>query len=119
VLYHFPKKGRHPLNFQESFPGILLQPTSLCPANSTPHFVSSQTSVSRFLIRHCVSTIAARENPRLAILPILKVRGMSDCSSYTWPPCLAIVADILKTYQKLVAASQCEIWQLPQPDATE
>jgi len=43
--------------------------------------------------------------PSLAILAIFKARRMSDCSSCTWPPCLAIVADMLKTSKKLVAAT--------------
>jgi hypothetical protein len=40
----------------------------------------------------------------LVILAILKARRMSDCFSCTRPPCLAIVADMLKTYKTLVAA---------------
>jgi hypothetical protein len=39
-------------------------------------------------------------------LAIFKARRMSDCSSYNRPPCLAIVADMLKTYMILVAASK-------------
>jgi len=78
--------------------------TLLCPGNSTPRFISSRTSVRGFLISCCVSSIAAREIPPLAILAIFKARRMSDCSSCTRPPCLAIVADMLKTSKKLVAA---------------
>jgi len=78
--------------------------TLLCPGDSTPHFFSSQTSVQGFLISCCVSFIAAREIPPLAILAIFKARRMSDCSSCTPPPCLAIVADMLKTSKKSVAA---------------
>jgi len=40
---------------------------------------------------------------------------MSDFSSCTRPPCLAKVADILKTYKKLVAASTYQIRLLPLP----
>jgi hypothetical protein len=38
---------------------------------------------------------------------------MLDCSSCTRPPCLAMVADMLKTYKTLVVAAKSEIWQLP------
>jgi len=58
------------------------------------------------VISCCVSSIAARENPSLAILAMFKARRMSDCSSGTRPPCLAIVADMLKTSKELVAASK-------------
>jgi len=54
-------------------------------------------------------------NPPLAILPIFNTRRMSDCSNCTQPPCLAIVADILKTYMNLVAAFTYEIRLLPLP----
>jgi hypothetical protein len=60
----------------------------------------------------------------LAILDIFKARRMSDCSSCNWPPCLATVAGMWKTYKKLVAASNNEIrllalpYMLPQPPAT-
>jgi len=60
----------------------------------------------RFLISCCISSLAACQNPPLAILAIFKARHMLDCSSCTWPPCLTIVADMLKTYMKLVAASE-------------
>jgi len=89
--------------------------TFLCPRNSTPRFLSSLTSARDFLIRYCVSSVAARENPPLAILAISNARCMSDCSSCTRPPCLAIVADMLKTNKKLVAASSNEIQQWPPP----
>ena len=84
-----------------------------CPANSTSRFLSSWTSVWGFRIRYCVSYLAACENPPVAILAIFKARPMSDCSSCTWLPCLAIVADMLKTYKKLVVASINEIQLLP------
>jgi hypothetical protein len=79
--------------------------TLLCPGNSTPHFFSSRTSARGIWISCCVSSIAARENPPFAILAIFKARCMSDCSSCTRPPCLAIVAYMLKTSKKLVAGS--------------
>jgi len=87
--------------------------TILCPGNSTPCVFSSRTSARGFLMRHFVSSIAARETPSLAILAIFNPRRMSDCSSCTRPPCLAIVADMLKTYKTLDAASNNEIRQLP------
>ena len=40
---------------------------------------------------------------------------MSDYSSCTRPVCLAIVADKLKIYKKLVPASTYQIRQLPLP----
>jgi len=79
--------------------------TLLCLGNSTPCFFSSLTSAWGFLIGCCVSSTAVRENPPLAILAIFKAIRMSECSSCTRPPCLAIVADMLKTSKKLVAAS--------------
>jgi len=57
---------------------------------------------------HFTDAIAARENRPLAIFAIFKARHMSDCSSCTRPPCLAIVAEMLKTYKMLVAASESE-----------
>jgi len=38
--------------------------------------------------------------PSLAIFATFMARGMSDCSNCTRPPCLAIVADMFKTYKK-------------------
>jgi len=66
-------------------------------------------------VRYFVSSIVAREKPSLAILPIFNARRMLDCSSCTRPPCLAIVADMLKTYKTLVDASNNEIRLLPLP----
>jgi len=82
--------------------------------NSTPHCISSRTSVRGFLIRYCVSSIAAHKNSPLAILAIFKARRMSDSSSCTQPTCLAWLADMLKTYKILEAASNNEIRLLPQ-----
>ena len=67
-----------------------------------------------FLIRYCISSIAAHENRSWAILAISKARDNLDCSSCTRPPCLAIVTDMLKTFRKIVAASNNEIRLLPQ-----
>jgi len=79
--------------------------TLLCPGNTSPRFFSSRTLAGGFLISYCVSSIAAGENPSLALLAIFKARRMSDCSSCTRPLCLVIVAHMLKTYKKSVAAS--------------
>jgi len=89
--------------------------TALGPGSSTPRFFSSRTSARCFLNTYWVSSIPARENPPLAILGIFNARRMSDCSSCTRPPCLAIVSDMLKTYKKSVAASSYGIRQLPTP----
>jgi len=76
----------------------------LCPGDSTPRFFSSSTLAWGILIRYCVSSIVACKNLPLAIFAIFKARHMLDCSSCTRPTCLAIVADMLTTYKKLVAA---------------
>jgi len=110
-------QGGHPgMWFQRSIAGCLSIAafTFLCPANSTPRSFSSRTSARGFLMRYCVSSTAARENPSLAILAIFKPRRTSVCSSCTRPPCLAIVADMLNTYKKFVAASNNEMRLLHQ-----
>jgi len=89
--------------------------TFSCPGNPTPGIICSCTSAEDFLIKSCVSSIALCENPPLTILAIFKARRLSDFSRCTRPPCLAIVVEMLKTYQKLVAASTDEIWLLPLP----
>jgi hypothetical protein len=70
------------------------------------------------LICSYISLIAASEKPCLAILAIFKARRILDCSRCTQPPCLGIVADILKTYKTLVLASKSEIRQLAQSHMT-
>jgi hypothetical protein len=45
----------------------------------------------------------------------VKCKCMSDCSSFTQPHCLAILADMLETYKKVVAAVENETWLLPLP----
>jgi len=89
--------------------------TYLCPCHSTPQVFYFGTSAWGLLIRYYVSSIAAHKNPLLASLAIFNARRMSDCSSCAQPLCLAIVADMLKTYKQLVAAFTDLIWQLPQP----
>jgi len=89
--------------------------TLLCPGNSTPCFFASRNSAWGFLIRNDVSSIVARENPPLAILAIFKARPLSDCSSCTRPPYLAIVADTVETYKGSGAASTYQIRLGPQP----
>ena len=107
----FWKERQPSIWFLRTIAGCLLIAafTLLCLGNWTPRFFSSRTSARGFLISCCVSSIAARENPPLAVLAIFKARGMSDCSSCTRPPCLAIVADMLKTSKKLVAASKVRV----------
>jgi len=80
--------------------------TLLSLRNTTPRFFSSRSSARGSFIRRWVSSIAARENPSVGILAILKARHLLDDSNCTRPPCYAIVADMLKTYKKLVAASK-------------
>ena len=81
---------------------------------NTPLHLLSRLGM-RFLIRNCISSIAAREKPSLAIFATFRAWRMLDCSNCTRPPCLAMVADILNTYKKLVAACNDEIRRLPQP----
>jgi len=83
--------------------------TLSCPGDTTPRFFSSQTSLRGLWITCCISSMPACKNPSLAILAIVKARRMLDCSSCTRPSCLAIVADMLKTYKILVAASRVRI----------
>ena len=78
--------------------------TFLWPGNTTSRFFCSCTSSWGFIIRNSISSIVARKNPPVATLAIIKARRMSDCSSCTHPPSLAIVADMLRTYNKLFAA---------------
>jgi len=76
------------------------------PRNITPTFFSSRPSAGCYLNCCCVSSIKAWETLPLAISTIFKARRMSECSSCTWPLCLAIVGDMLKTYKKVFAASK-------------
>jgi len=108
----------HPGNgFWQSIAGCLALATFtlLCSGNSTPRFFSSRTWARGFLIRYCVSSTPARENLPLAMLAMFKARRMSDCSRCTRPLCLAIVADMLNIYKKLVAASNTEMRLWPRP----
>jgi len=79
--------------------------TLLWLRNSTRRIFSSRTFARGFLISCCIFSIVAHENPLLPILAIFKARCMSDYSSCTRPPFLAIIADMLKTSRKLVSAS--------------
>jgi hypothetical protein len=81
----------------------------LCPQNSANKVICSQTLACGFAIRYCVYAIVESRNTLWAILPGFKTRPMKDCCSDTWPPCLAILADMLKTYQKLVVTSKNEV----------
>jgi len=103
--------------FWQSIPGCLSIAafTHVRPGNSSPCFFYTGTSVRGFMNRDWVSSIVACENTPVAILDISNARCKSDCSSWTRPPCHAIVADMLKTYKKWISASNNEIRLLPQP----
>jgi len=77
-------------------------------------FLLFSDSARGVFIRCCVSSIAAPENPPLAIFAICNPMHMSDCCNCTQPLCLAIVADMLKIYKKLIG-SEDEIPRLPLP----
>jgi hypothetical protein len=81
----------------------------LCPGKTTHYFVSSWSLAQGVLMGYRVSSIAARKYPPLAILAIFKVRCVSDCSCCTQPPCLDIVAVMLKTNKPAVVGSKYEI----------
>jgi hypothetical protein len=83
-----------------------------------PSVIPPQALVLDLLIKYCISSIAVHETPPLAVLAILKTRRMSDCSISTSPPWLGILADILKSYKKLVAVTENEICILPLPYTT-
>ena len=87
---------------------LLIVPRTL----NTPLLLSWDLSV-RFLNEIFCFLYCGAQKPCLVLLAIFNARHMLDCSSYTQPPCLAIVADMLKTYKTLVAASNYEIWVLP------
>jgi len=104
---HFGKEGSRPYHVYEPLPGMILSQLSSVNAEETQLLASSVVRLWHkvYLIRCGVSCMAARENPPLAISDICKERRMSECSRCTRPPCLAIVAAMLKTYWKLVAVS--------------
>jgi hypothetical protein len=111
-------QGRHPADwFRRSIARCLSIAafTYSCPGHSTPRFCSSRNLARGFLISNCVSSFPAREKPSIGIFALFKSRRMSDCYNCTRPPCLALVADILNSKKKLVAACNGEIRQLPQP----
>ena len=70
---------------------------------------------ARFLDQVLRFLYGSVRNPPLAIFAIFQARRMSDCSSCTRPPCLAIVADMLKSCRILDAASEGENQRLPLP----
>jgi len=101
-------QGRHPdFWFWQSIAGCLgiATFTLLRPGNSKLRFFSSWTLARGFLMWHCFSSTAVHKNLPLGILAMSQARRRSDCSSCTRPPCLAIVAAMLNSYKKLVAAS--------------
>jgi len=71
--------------------------TFLCPGKTTSIILPTWTSKGGVLIKYCMSSSAALENPPLAFVAIFNWRCISDLSLCTRPSCLAIVADMLKT----------------------
>ena len=90
--------------------------TCLYSELSSPCLLSSWISAQGFLLRYCISSNTVRKIPPLAILATFKARHMLDCSSCNQPPCPAIVANLFKTYKKLVTASPNEIQLLSPPN---
>ena len=80
--------------------------TSFRQGYTTHLMFSSLTPAWCYLIRCCVSSLEARENPSLAILAIFKASRMSECSCCTGPPCLVIVPDMLRPYKNWVTATR-------------
>jgi len=105
------------VEISQTMAGCLSIPALAClyPGNKTPQFISSRTLVGLFFMMYCQLSLTVRENTHLAILATYNARRMSDCSSCKWPYCFLIVADIMKTYMKLVGASKYEIRLLPLP----
>jgi hypothetical protein len=97
--FHFAKEGSRAFGFDEALPGVFVSQSSPISSQEIQHPASSllgpRCVVS--LMRHFVSLIAVHEKPSFAILAIFNARSMSDCSIINRPPCLAIVADMLKT----------------------
>ena len=89
--------------------------TFSCPGYASTGFFSCLTWASGSFIGYCCSSIAPCKNPPWALLRIFNAQHMSDCLSCTRVSCLAIVADMLKTFKKLAAPSSYEIRQLPPP----
>jgi len=93
----------------------ILALTFWCPGNWIDRFISCWILAQGLLMMYSVFWIAAYKISSLALLAIFKARRMSDCSSCTQPACVAVVADMFKTYKKLVAASNKVIPLLPLP----
>jgi len=119
LLGHLGMEGNCLYDFLEPLSAVcsITAFTFSSPGNKTALCFSCRTSARGFLIRSCVSSLAARDNPPFAIVAMLKERRMSDCTGCTWPPCLTIIADMLETYKKFVVTNT-EIRQLPQPSMT-
>jgi len=94
------KEGSGPLAFRETVAGWLWIAIFIpfWTANTTPKFISSHTSEQTLLIICCIPSLATRHSAPLASLDITNAWLMSACSCCSWPPCLAIVANMLKTY---------------------
>jgi len=119
LLCHFGMEGSHLLDFHKPLLGVFLSQPSPVDDQETQLLASSLLGLQREVSELVVAfPILRREKPRLAILAIFKARRMSDYSSCTRPHCLAIVADMLKTYKKLDVASKRKNQLFPQPYTT-
>jgi len=91
-------------------PHIMISGEHNSPLFLIPDFSFFHTYWPSFIVPH--------ENPPLAILATFMARCMSDCSSCTQSPCLAKVADRLKTYNKFIDATTYEVLLLPLPSVS-
>jgi len=99
----------------------LAKPGETCGLMGTGPGLARQESVGWVSGQVWIRTdlfLRSKPGPLAGYLDPLLTLCMSDCSSCTRPPCLAKVADMLKTYKKLVAASKRKNRLLPQPYTT-
>ena len=113
---HIGKKDIHPGGFDEGLPGVFPSQALTLYSQETQLPVSSLPRLQHKVPLSHIAFPLFRSAITLLwpILVIFKARHMSDCCSLTRPPCLAIVADMLKTYKKLIAASINMIRLVPQ-----
>jgi hypothetical protein len=111
VLGHLSKDSSRLFDFHESVPGLLLSPPSPVYAQETQLFTSSLLGLWHE-VSWFVGAFLLSRHMKILLWPFWPhSRRMSDCSSCTTPPCLAIVAFMLKTYKALGKASKSEICQ--------
>ena len=70
---------------------------------------------ARFLVQLLLLLYCSAEKPFFGHFGLFNTRHMSDCSSCTQAPWLAIVADMMKIYKKFVSVSNNKILKVPQP----